>query len=422
MGAVPHVLILGAGFAGLNCARALGRVPVRVTVVDRNNFHLFQPLLYQVATATLSPAQIAMPIRRILRRQRNTDVLLGEVDAIDLARRSVRVGDRELSYDVLVVATGSGPGYFGHDSWRTDAPPLKSIEDALRIRRTILLSFEAAEAELDADRRRALLTFVLVGAGPTGIEMAGAISEIARATLAPEYRRVDPRSARVILIEAAPRILPTFPESLASAARERLEAMGVEVRTGQPVEQVDADGVLVGGKRIPARTVLWTAGVVASPVGRSLGVPLDRQGRVPVAGDLSVPAHPEVFVIGDMARFEAEGRPLPGVAPVAMQQGRYVAELLRRRARGEQPPRPFNYVDKGDLATVGRGYAIAALGRLRLRGWIAWLAWLAVHIFYLIGFRNRLLVLLEWGWAYLTFQRGARIISPPAGSTESGMA
>jgi len=417
----PRVVVIGAGFGGLNAARALGRCPVQVTVLDRNNFHLFQPLLYQVATATLSPAQITMPLRRILRRQRNTDVYLSEVKGVDVAGRRVLLEDRSVPYDYLVIATGSGPGYFGHDDWSRFAPPLKSIEDALLIRRKILLAFEAAEAEPDAGKRTSLLTFVLVGAGPTGVEMAGAIAEIARATLASEYRNIDPKSARIVLLEAEPRILNGFPESLAQAARSKLEAMGVEIRLGHPVDQCDSDGVQVGGVRIPARTVLWTAGVVASPAGRWLGVPIDRQGRVLVQADLSVPGHPDIFVIGDAAHVEVDGKALPGLAPVAMQEGRHVAHVLRRRLTGDRGPLPFRFSNKGDLAAIGRGYAIASLGKLRLRGWLAWLVWLAVHIFYLIGFRNRFLVLLEWGWAYLTFERGARIISPPAGAREVRM-
>jgi NADH dehydrogenase len=397
-------------------ARALGRAPVRVTLLDRNNYHLFQPLLYQVATATLSPSQITMPLRRILRRQRNTEVYLGEVSGVDLENRRVLLHDRTMSYDTLVVATGSGPGYFGHDDWSRFAPPLKSIEDALLIRRKILLAFETAEEEGDEARRQALLTFVLVGAGPTGVEMAGAIAEIARSTLAPEYRHVDARAARIILMEAAPRILGGFPEALAAAARRHLEEMGVEIRVGKPVERVDPDGVFVGGERIAAATVLWTAGVVPSPAGRWLAAPVDRQGRVLVEKDLSLPNHPEVFVIGDAAHAEEDGRLLPGLAPVAMQEGRHVAQVIRRRLIGEAPPRPFHFVDKGDLATIGRGYAVAVVRNLHLSGFAAWLVWLGVHIFYLIGFRNRFLVLLEWGWAYLTYQRGARIISPPAGS------
>lgn len=416
---IPHVVLVGAGFGGLNCARALGRAPVRLTVLDRNNYHLFQPLLYQVATATLSPSQITMPIRRILRRQRNTEVYLGDAVGVDVAGRRLLLAEEAIPYDYLVIGTGSSPSYYGHDAWMPLAPSLKSLEDALQIRSKILLAFEAAEWERDEERRRALLTFVLVGAGPTGVEMAGAIAETARSTLGREYRHVDAKQVRILLLEAAPRILLGFPESLAEAAQRKLEALGVEIQLGHPVEEVEADGVRVAGRRIDSHTVLWTAGMTASPVGRWLDADVDRQGRVRVNPDLSVPGHPEIFVIGDAARLEVDGQPVPGLAPVAMQQGRHVAKVIARRVQGDATPLPFRYFDKGNLATIGRGYAVAALGKVPLRGFIAWLAWLTVHIFYLIGFRNRLLVLLEWGWAYLAFQRGARIISPPASRTEN---
>ena len=384
-----------------------------MTGLDRNNYHQMQPLLYQIAAATLSPSQITMPIRRVLRRQRNTEVFLGEVRGVDLAGRRVLVESQAIPYDILVIATGSGPSYFGHESWEKWAPPLKTVEDAVSIRRRILLAFEGAEREGDPEARRELLTFVLVGAGPTGVEMAGAIAEIARVTLSREYRHVDPRAVRIVLVEAAPRVLPGFPESLGAAARRKLERLGIEIRTSSVVTDVSPQGVFINGRRLPARTALWTAGVVATPVGRWLGTPTDRQGRIPVLPDLTVPGHSEVFVVGDAARVEVDGRPLIGLASVAMQEGRYVGAVIRRRARGEKPAKPFRYVDKGNLATIGRGYAVAVIKKLRLRGIVAWVVWLIVHIFYLIGFRNRLLVLLEWGYAYLIVERGARIISPP---------
>ena len=407
----PRVVIVGAGFGGLTAARALASAPVDVTVVDRNNYHLFQPLLYQVATAALSPAQIATPIRSILRRQRNAEVLMAEVRGADAAKRELILDRGSLAFDFAVFATGSRPAWFGHDAWARFAPGLKTVEDAIEIRRTILLAFELAEREPDPEARRALLTFVCIGGGPTGVELAGAIAEIARATLAKEYRHIDPQSARIILVESGPRILAAFSERLAAAAARHLVRMGVEVRAGSPVEDVTADGVVIGGERIAARSVVWAAGVSATPVAGWLGVPAAKGGRVAVGDDLSVPGHPEIFVVGDAALFEQDGRPLPGIAPVAKQQGAYVARAIRARVSGTQAPSRFRYRDKGNLATVGRSFAVAELPRLRLAGFLAWVAWLGVHIIYLIGFRNRLLVLLEWAWAYVTFQRSARIIS-----------
>jgi NADH:ubiquinone reductase (H+-translocating) len=406
----PHVVIAGAGFGGLNGARALARAPVRITIVDRNNYHLFQPLLYQVATAALSPAQIATPIRTILRRQSNADVLMAEIRGVDVAGRKLILERGALEYDHLVLAPGSTPAYFGHDGWARHAPGLKTIEDALAIRANILLAFEQADAEEDPEVRSALLTFVCIGGGPTGVEMSGAIAEIARATLAKEYRRIDPRSARTILVESGPRILAAFPESLASAAHRRLVAMGVEVRTESPVLEVTDGRVAFRDRSVDARTIIWTAGVAAAPIGAWLGAPTVHGGRVRVADDLSVPGHPEIFVIGDAAWCEQDGRPLPGIAPVAIQQGRHVARVIRSRASGEAVP-PFRYRDKGNLATVGRSFAVAELRGLRFSGVTAWVLWLLVHVVSLIGFRNRLLVLIEWAWAYFTFQRSARIIS-----------
>jgi NADH:ubiquinone reductase (H+-translocating) len=411
-------VILGGGFAGLCAARALARAPVQVTLLDRRNHHVFQPLLYQVATAGLSAPDIAAPIRRILRRQKNVTVMLGEVARIDAARRSVVLteGPRpepppEVTYDALVLATGATHSYFGHPEWEAEAPGLKSLEDALEIRRRLLLAFECAERETDDAQRRAFLTFVVIGGGPTGVELAGTVAELARHTLRNEFRRIDPGSARVMLLEAAPRVLPPYEPDLSEKARRQLVRLGVEVRTGARVTAIGHGGVLLeGAERLDARTVLWAAGVAASPVGASLGAPVDRAGRVVVQPDLSVPAHPEVFVAGDLAHFEQDGAVVPGVAPAAMQMGRHAAANVRRLLRGEAT-RPFRYRDKGSLATIGRNSAVAQFGRrLKLSGFVAWVAWLAVHIFFLIGFRNRLVVMFDWAVAYLTYQRHARLI------------
>ena len=412
---VPHVVIVGAGFGGLEAARRLARAPVRVTVVDRRNHHLFQPLLYQVATAALNPADIAAPIRHVLRRQRNADVILGEVAAVLADRRAVSLVDgEELRYDFLVLATGATHSYFGHEEWAPLAPGLKTIEDALEIRRRILTAFERAERERDPRRRQALLTFVVVGAGPTGVELAGAIAEIGRSMLARDFRRIAPESARVLLVEAAPRVLPPYPEKLSGAARAQLEELGVEVLTGTPVTAIDEEGVTVGETYVGARTVLWGAGVAASPLARTLGAPLDRAGRVQVAPDLSLPGHPEVFVIGDLAAVtDALGAPVPGVAPAAIQEGRHAARTIIRRMASE-PAEPFRYRDKGSLATIGRAAAVARIGRVLFSGFLAWLAWLFVHIVFLIGFRNRVAVILQWAWSYLTIQRGSRLITDTA--------
>jgi NADH:ubiquinone reductase (H+-translocating) len=403
---LPHVVIVGAGFGGLEAVLGLARAPVRVTVIDRRNHYLFQPLLYQVATAALSPADIAYPIRSILRRQPNADVILAEVVSIDPARRQVALRDgATLTYDTLVVASGARHAYFGHETWESRAPGLKNLEDALEIRRRILLAFEEADREPNADRRRKLLTFAIVGGGPTGVELAGAIAEIADKVVVDDFRHIDPREARVFLIEAGPRILPSYsPRSSENAAAE-LRKLRVDVLTGEPVTAVDDDGVLVGGNRIDAGTVLWAAGVEASRVGSCLGVPLDRHGRVVVQPDLTIPGRPEIFVIGDLALFTHQGgHPLPGVSPVAMQQGRYVARA------GRVAP-PFHYLDKGTMAVVGRSAAIAEVFGLKLSGFLAWLAWSGLHIFYLIGFRNRFIVMFEWAWAYFSYQRGARLIT-----------
>jgi NADH dehydrogenase len=409
MNARPHVVILGGGFGGLAAARGLARAPVDVTLVDRTNHHLFQPLLYQVATAGLSPAEIASPIRRILRRQRNTRVLLGEAVAIETAAKRVRLVDGEIGWDYLVVAVGAGHSYFGRPDWEAYAPSLKTLDDALEIRRRALFAYEKAEREDDAEARRQWLTFVVVGGGATGVEMAGAFAEVARHTLARDFRRIDPRAARVLLVEAGPRILPTYPEELSEKAQRQLEALGVQVWTGGAVTGVDEGGAQVGGDRIAARTIVWAAGVQASPLTRSLGAPLDRAGRVRVQADLTVPGQPSVFVMGDLAALEQDGRPVPGVAPAAIQMGDHAAANIRRAVRGE-PLVAFRYRDKGSLATIGRSRAVAVIGRWRLSGFLAWITWLTVHIFFLIGFRNRFVVLFTWAWAYLTYDRSARLI------------
>jgi NADH dehydrogenase len=406
----PHLLIVGGGFAGLWAARALADAPVRITLLDRGNHHLFQPLLYQVATAGLSAPDIAAPLRHILRRQRNVTVLMGEATAVDADAHRVRLADGTvLSYDQLLLATGATHAYFGHDAWAEHAPGLKTLDDALLIRRRILTAFERAEAEADPVARTAWLTFAVVGGGPTGVELAGTLAEIARHTLRREFRNIDPRDARVLLLEAGPRVLATFPDTLSARARAQLERLGVEVRTGQAVADIDAHGVRLGEERIAARTVLWAAGVAASPLARALGVPLDRAGRVPVAPDLSVPGHPDIFVAGDLASVQCDGNPVPGVAPAAKQMGRHVAAALRARLAGRPTP-AFRYRDQGNLATVGRRAAVVDLRGLRFSGYLAWVFWLTAHVFFLIGFRNRLVVLLDWAVAYWTYQRNARIV------------
>ena len=410
-------MILGAGFAGLNLAKKLGGAPLRVTVVDRRNHHLFQPMLYQVATAALSPGDIASPIRAVLRRHENIEVLLGDVTSVDVARRTVHLdGGRTLSYDALAVATGARHSYFGHPEWEPIAPGLKSLEDAFEIRRRILLAFELAEQEEDAARRRALLNFVLVGAGPTGVELAGAIAEIKQFTLRRDFRNIDPKEARVLLIEAGPRVLPTYPEDLSVKAAKQLRRLGVEVFTDTMVTGISDDTVTAGTTRIDSRTVIWAAGNLASPLLRSLGAPVDRQGRVIVEPDCSIPGHPEVFVLGDAANFSHQtGAPLPGTCPVAIQMGKYVAVVLRREERGITEPRlPFHYFDKGQLAVIGRGRGVADLGPAHFGGFVAWLLWIFVHIFFLIGFRNRVIVLIEWAISYFTYSRGARLITGEA--------
>jgi NADH dehydrogenase len=408
----PHVVVVGGGFGGLWACRALRKAPVRVTLLDRRNHHLFQPLLYQVATASLNPADIAAPIRSILRAQKNVTVLLGEAASVDVGGRQLVLADgARLPYDFLVLATGATHSYFGRNEWAAHAPGLKTIEDALEIRRRVLLAYESAEREDDPERRRAWLTFVIVGAGPTGVEMAGALAEIARHALPGEFRHIDPGSARVVLLEGAPRVLPPYPEDLSARAKRQLERLGVEVRTGATVSGIDAQGVSVGDERIASRTVVWAAGVQASPLAASLGVPLDRAGRVKVSPDLTVPGRDDVYVVGDLALLEQDGRPIPGVSPAAMQEGEHAAHNIARTLAGA-PREAFRYWDKGSFATVGRGAAVGeVLGRLRLSGFVAWVAWLAIHIFFLIGFRNRVFVMMHWAYSYITYKRGSRLIT-----------
>jgi len=408
---LPCVVIVGAGFGGLRAARALRNAPVQITMIDRQNHHLFQPLLYWVATAGLSPADICSPIRGILRNQKNAEVFMEEVAGVDVQEQRVLMGDCSVPYDYLVLATGAHDNYFGHPEWEHYAPGLKSIVDATSLRRKILLAFEAAEIETDPEKVKELLTFVLVGAGPTGVEMAGAIAELAHKALASDFRHIDTRMTRIILIEAAPRILAAFPESLARKTQKRLVTMGVEVRTGTPVTDLDEHGVVVDGERIKAATIIWGAGVSASPAGKWLGAEVDRAGRVMVSSDLSVPGHPNVFVIGDTAVAMQNGKALPGVAQVAIQGGRYVAAVITDRIEGKELNKPFHYRDKGNLATVGRSYAIVDIGKIRLTGFFAWLLWLAVHIYFLVGFRNRLVAIFQWAWEYWTYSRGARLIT-----------
>jgi NADH:ubiquinone reductase (H+-translocating) len=415
----PRVVIVGGGFGGLYAARALAGADVDVTLLDRRNHHTFQPLLYQVATAGLNPADIAVPIRRIVRSQENVEVLLAEVDRVDLAdRRLLLKGGATIGYDHLILATGATHSYFGHPEWERFAPGLKSIEDALEIRKRVFFAFEAAELEQDPARYGEWLTFVIVGGGPTGVELAGTLAEIARKTLARDFRRIDPTSARIVLVEGTPAILAAYVPALQEKAKAQLAKLGVEVRLDARVTGIDADGVLLGDERILSKTVLWAAGVAASPVAASLGVPLDRAGRVIVEPDLTVPGHPEVYVVGDLASLTQDGKPVPGVARAAIDGGRAAAKNILRALRGE-PRVPFRYADLGMLATIGRGAAIADFGRIKLSGFVAWLAWLFIHILFLIGFRNRFAVVFEWALAYLTYDRGARLITGRLPDTET---
>jgi NADH dehydrogenase len=407
----PRVVIIGAGFGGLEAARLLARLPVQITLIDRKNHHTFQPLLYQVATAGISPAEIAAPVRWILRGRENVEVLMGEVVHFDLEQRRVKLPDLEISYDYLIVATGAQHSYFGHDEWEPLAPGLKTIEDALEIRRRVLLAFELAERRAIAKEPQPPLNFVIVGAGPTGVELAGTLAEIARQALRNEFRSIDPKSTRITLLEGGPRILPAYAPDLSASAVRQLEKLGVEVRASAMVTKITPGEVWVGDERISAAVVLWAAGVAASPLGKKLGAPIDRSGRVLVNRDLSLPQHPEVFVIGDLASLKDEdGNPVPGVAPAAMQQGRAAAKTIARDLRN-QSRKDFHYLDKGSLATIGRAAAVAQFRKLHISGYLAWLAWLFVHIFFLIGFRNRFIVMFQWAWSYLTYDRGARLIT-----------
>ncbi len=414
---VPHVVIIGGGFAGLYAARALGksRTPVRVTIVDRRNHHLFQPLLYQVATAAISAGEIAVPIRAVLSRYRNVQVFLAEVTGIDVAAKRVDLADADtdLEYDYLIVATGAQTAYFGHDDWAELAPGLKSVEDALEIRRRMLCSFESAERmPVDCDERRELLTFAVVGGGPTGVEMAGAFAEISRQTLKHDFRTIDPTETRIVLIQSGDRVLSEYPEDLSESAKKQLEKLGVEVKLGPRVTDIDPGKVVVGNETIRARTIVWTAGVSASPLGKMLGVPVDKSGRVIVGPDLSIPGHPEVFVTGDLANFSHQtGEPLPGLSPVAIKQGERAAANIMATVTGRERKK-FKYFDKGSMATIGRAAAVANMfNRVHASGFIAWMAWLFVHVYFLIGFYNRIIVMFRWGWSYFALNRGARLIT-----------
>src|SRR6202162_442432 len=420
---IPHVVIVGGGLGGLAAAKALKNAPARVTLIDRSNHHLFQPLLYQVATSVLTPGQIGSPIRNILRKQGNTTVVLGEVTGLDVEKKCLLVDgiDRSgvpIPYDSLILATGVTHSYFGHNEFERFAPGLKSLADAVAIRNKILQAFEQAEAEEDPTHHRDLLTFVLVGAGPTGVEMAGAIAMLVRNTLKSEFRRIDPESARIVLVDMLPRVLGPFSEDLSQAAKERLERLGVEIRLGHPVDQIDADGVIVAGERIASKTVIWTAGVAPSPAGKWLGVQTDRAGRVRVEKDLTIPSHPEILVVGDTASLDQNGKPLPGVAQVAMQQGRYAGKLIQGRLRGRPDQQPFSYFDKGSMAVVGKGFAVLQAGKIQLSGFPAWLAWAAVHLEFLAQSSLRVSVFVQWVWTYVTGQRGSRLIVNHHGSQE----
>lgn len=408
----PHVVIVGAGFGGLQAAKSLAKAQVKVTVIDTNNFHLFQPMLYQVATAGLSPADIASPVRQVLQHQSNTEVLMAEVTGVHVDEQRVLMGDQSISYDYLILATGATSNYFGHDEWRKLAPSLKSIDDAIVVRDKVLSAFEAAEREHDEEKRKALLTFVLVGGGPTGVELAGAVAELTHKALAGEFRHIRPDSARIILVEGKDRIMPSFPASLTKKARAKLNAMGVEIRSGLHVESVKSDGVMIGDQHVATENVIWTAGVKASPAGQWLNAQTDHDGRVKVQADLTLPGHKNIFVLGDTALALQNGKPLPGLAPVAIQEAKYVASVIEDRAAHKEHPQPFHYFDKGTMATVGRSFGVVDIGFLHFTGFLAWLTWLVVHILFLIGARNRLMVLLQYAWSYFTYQRGVRIILP----------
>lgn len=409
---VPHVVILGAGFGGLQAAKHLGKSDVRVTVIDHNNFHLFQPMLYQVASANLNPSAISIPIRAILRKQSNTEVLMAEVLGIDTQKQCVQLDNQEIYYDYLIIATGATSNYFGHESWSKLAPGMKTIDEAITVRRTVLSAFEVAEREPDAEKRKALMTFVLVGGGPTGVELAGAIADLANRSLAGDYRHITPSAARIILVEGEPRVMPSFPRSLTSKAKKRLQQLGVELRMGVHVEQVTPTGVKIGDEHVATENIIWTAGVKASPAGQWLHAEVDHDGRVKVQRDLTVPGHSNVYVIGDTALVEENGKHLPGLAPVAMQEGEYVASRIIDERAGKVDQKPFHYVDKGMLAVVGRSFGVVDIGPLHFTGFVAWLVWLLVHILFLIGFRNRVVVILQYTWALVTKRYGARVILP----------
>ena len=413
--APTRIVIVGAGFGGLAAAKALRNTSAQIILIDRTNHHVFQPLLYQVATSVLSPGQIGSPIRGILRNQKNTTVILGEVTGVDKETKCVFASDADrqdvpITYDYLILATGATHSYFGHNEFEQYAPGLKTLADAVAIRNKVLKAFELAEAEEDPTRHRDLLTFILVGAGPTGVEMAAAIAVLVRSTLKSEFRRIDPASARIVLVDMAPRVLPPFSEDLSKAARQRLEELGVEVRLGHSVDQIDADGIVIAGDRITSKTVIWTAGVAPSLAGKWLKAETDRAGRVRIQNDLTVPGHPEIFVIGDTASLDQSGKPLPGVAQVAIQQGRYAGKLIHNRITGNTAPGPFSYFDKGSMAVVGKGFAVLQTGNVRVSGFGAWLMWAAVHLQFLATSSLRLSVFLQWVWTYLTGQRGSRLI------------
>jgi NADH dehydrogenase FAD-containing subunit len=433
---MARIVIVGGGFGGLAAAKSLKKAPAEVFLIDRTNHHLFQPLLYQVATSMLSPSQIGSPLRVILRKQKNTTVLLGEVTGVDKGRKCIFANDPDrqdvpIPYDYLILATGATHSYFGHPEFEEYAPGLKNLADATAIRNNVLQAFERAEAENDPARRRELLTFVLIGAGPTGVEMSGAIAELMHSMLHSEFRRTNPAKARVVLVDMGPRILGTFPEDLSKAATERLEKLGVEIRLGHSADLVDADGIVVGGERIATKNIVWTAGVAPSPAGKWLGAEMDRAGRVRVQNDLSIPGHPEIFVIGDTMTLTQNGKPLPGVAQVAIQQGRYAAQVIENRIAGKHAPPPFDYHDKGNLAVVGKGFAVLDTGKLHLSGFLAWLIWANVHLFFLATSSLRITVFLQWIWTYLTDQRGSQLIviprepvgqTPAAGASRSAAA
>ncbi len=413
--AQPRIIIVGAGFGGLAASKALKNTPAEILLIDRTNHHLFQPLLYQVATSVLTPSQIATPIRSVLRNQKNTTVIMGEVTGVDKDQKCVIVSDADrqnvpIAYDYLILATGASHSYFGHNEFAEHAPGLKSLADAEAARNKILQAFETAEAEEDAARHRDLLTFILVGAGPTGVEMAGALAIFVRNTLKSDFRRIDPASARIVLVDMAPKVLGPFSESLSKAAKQRLEKLGVEIRLGHSVDHIDADGIIVAGERIVSKTVIWTAGVAPSPAGKWLNVETDRAGRVRIQNDLTVPGHPDIFVVGDTASLDQNGKPLPGVAQVAIQQGRYAGKLIHSCIVGSPPPRPFSYFDKGTMAVVGKGFAVLQSGKVQVSGFGAWLTWAAVHLQFLATSSLRLGVFLQWAWTYVTGQRGDRLI------------